>query len=203
MKSRALGSIVAAALLFILVAAGTSVAESSPSATSASAVCGSTTEGASDAAATACEQGFNDATAHAALGASCALTVGKIEAVEYEHDCKFGFIFAGGVTQTAPTPTSAAASECASITRGASDGSPAACEQGYQDALAGDTQDASCDHIGAGAITAVEYANSCEDGWFVAKGEPSCIPGIEPTSGQPGTTIAADAEVDKTCSATP
>jgi hypothetical protein len=61
--------------------------------------------------------------------------------------------------------------------------------------------DASCDHLGAGAITAIEYVTSCEDGWFVGKGEPSCIPGADPLDGQPGTTIATDAETDKNCSA--
>ena len=201
MKSKALPSITAAVLVFLVVSsasAGTSGGSPSAAATQA---CSAASTGASGNAIEACAQGYGDASAHATLAASCALGVGAIEAVENEHDCKTGFIVAGGVTQPALTPSSAAVSACASLTRGASDESPAACEQGYQDALAGDTQDASCDHLGAGAITVVEYVTSCEDGWFVAKGEPACIPGSDPENGQPGTTIEADAAADKTCSA--
>jgi hypothetical protein len=92
-------------------------------------------------------------------------------------------------------------SECASVTEGASDESPAACEQGYQDALAGHSQEASCDHLGAGAIAAPEYVISCEDGWFLAKGDATCLPGADPLNGEPGTTLAIDDEADKVCAA--
>jgi hypothetical protein len=202
MKSKALSSI-AVAMLVVLVAASSSLGTFESASPAATRECGSISEGASGNAVAACAQGYDHAGAHATLAASCALGVGVIEAVENQHDCKLGFILAGagGVTQPTLTPSSTAASACASITRGASDGSPAACEQGYQDGLAGDTQDTSCDHLGAGAITAVEYATSCEDGWFVAKGEPACIPGIDPENGQQGTTIAAEAATGETCPA--
>jgi hypothetical protein len=199
MKSRLLPSIIAAAVV-LLVASSSSLGASEQSQSAEAQACSSITEGASDNAATACAQGFKDASAHSTLAASCAFGVGAIELVENQHDCKYGFFFAGGVTQTEPTPSSKAVSECAPITEGASDGSPAACEQGYQDALAGDTQDVSCDHLGAGAITAVEYTTACEDGWFAAKEEPTCIPGSNPMNGQQGTTIKSDAATDKTCS---
>jgi hypothetical protein len=200
MKSKALPLITATVLVFLV--ASTSYAGTSEQPLSAAAkTCSEAAEGASGNAITACAQGYRGASAHATLAASCALGVGAIEAAENQHDCKFGFIVAGGVTQEAPSPSSTAVSECASLTEGASDGSPAACEQGYQDALAGDTQDASCDHLGAGAITAFEYVTACEAGWFVAKGEPACIPGVDPMNGQQGTTINTDAATDKTCSA--
>jgi len=198
-KPRWLAPVVAALLVSFVVAEPSSAAEESTSGAAAK-ICGEITEGASDNAAKACEQGFTDAGSHATLASSCALGVDAIELVENQHDCKFGFMIAGGVTQSEPTPSSKATSECESITAGASDGSPAACEQGYQDALAGDALDTSCFHLGAGAITAVEYATACEDGWFVAKGEATCIPGADPMNGQPGTTIKSDAATDKTCS---
>jgi hypothetical protein len=199
MKSRWLSAIAVAALVS-LAAVSPSFGVSESSQSSAAKECESITEGTSDNAAKACVQGFQDAVAHSTLAASCELGVGVIELDENQHDCKFGFIFAGGATGTAPSPSSKAVTECASITEGASDGSPAACEQGYQDGLAGDTQDASCDHLGDGAITAVEYTISCEDGWFVAKEEAGCIPGSDPMNGQPGSTIKSDAATDKTCS---
>jgi hypothetical protein len=199
MQSRWLAS-VAAAVALLLIASSSALAAAEEKPQSAAEACGSITEGASDGAPAACEQGYKDATNKGALGASCALGVGAIEAAEYQHDCKFGFIFAGGVSASEPTPSSKAESECASITEGASDGSPAACEQGYEDALAGDTQEVACDHLGAGAITAVEYGVACEDGWFVAKGEATCMPGSDPMNGQQGTTIKSDAATDKTCS---
>ncbi len=198
MRSRWLPSIAATALV-LLVASSSSLgaSEQSPAATQA---CSAISEGASANAETACAQGYMDAGAHSTLAASCALGVAAITAVENQRDCKLGFIIAGGATQPAPSPNAKAMAECASLTEGASDGSPAACEQGYADALAGDTQDASCDHLGEGAIKAVEYATACEDGWFVGKGEPACIPASDPMNGQPGTTIKSDAAADETCS---
>jgi len=198
MKSRWLASI-AVTVLVSLVASSSSLGASEPS-KSATEACAAIAEGASGNAETACAQGFTDAGKQATLAASCELGVEAVEVAENEHDCKLGFIFAGGVTQTEPTPTATAVSECALITEGAVDGSPAACEQGYQDGLAADTQDASCDHLGAGAITAVEYTVACEDGWFAAKDEATCIPGSDLMNGQQGTTIASDAATDKTCS---
>jgi hypothetical protein len=200
MKSRWLLSIAAPALA-LLVASSSAAGASAQSQSAAAAACSSITEGASDNAAKACAQGYTDAGDHATLAASCALGIEGIELAENQHDCKFGFIFAGGVSKTAPSPSAKAVSECASITEGASDGSPAACEQGYQDALAGDTQDESCDHLGEGAITAIEYVTACEDGWFAAKEEATCIPGADLMNGQPGSTIKSDAATDKTCSA--
>ena len=200
MKHRWLVSVVVSALgaLVLLAASSTSSGASEPSSAALQA-CGSISEGASGNAITACAQGYTEASSKATLAASCAFGVGAIEAIENEHDCKTGFILAGGPSSSPPTPSSAAVTECEAITRGASDGSPAACEQGYQDALAGDSQDASCDHLEEGAITAVEYATSCEDGWFVAKDEPGCIPGIDPENAQPGDTIEASATADKAC----
>jgi hypothetical protein len=199
MKSRWLGAVLATALLALIVSNSSSAAtEPSPAATKA---CTAISENSSDNAVAVCAQGYTDAGSGASLEASCALGVALVAASENERDCKFGFVFAGGPTSSAPTPTAKAVSECASITEGASDGSPAACEQGYEDALAGDTADVSCDHLGAGAITAIEYVTSCEDGWFVGKGAPGCIPGGNPEEGQPGSTIETDAEALKSCSA--
>jgi hypothetical protein len=197
MKLKALPLIAVTALVFVAVSSS-AWGETSPSA-SATQACASITEGASDNAATACAQGFADAGAHTTLAKSCALGVGAIELVENGHDCLLGFLYAEGVSETAPSPSAKAISECASITEGASDESPAACEQGYQDALAGNTQEASCDHLGAGAIAAPEYVISCEDGWFVAKGDATCLPGADPMNGEPGTTLAIDDEADKAC----
>lgn len=199
MKSKWLLSIIAAALVCLGATSSSAGASGEPS-SAATEACSAISEGASGNAAEACAQGFTDASTHGTLEASCKFGVGVIEAVENEHDCKTGFILSGEASAATPSPSAAAVSECASITAGATDGSPAACEQGYQDAIAGDTQDASCDHLG-GAITAVEYANACEDGWFAGKGEPTCIPGSDPENGQPGTTIEADAAADEACSA--
>jgi hypothetical protein len=195
MKSKALPLIAATALIFI-AASSSAFAETAPS---GAEVCAATTEGASDAAAKACEQGFSDASSHATLAKTCAVGEGAVEISEYGHDCLLGFIFAEGVTETEPTASSKAVSECAAITEGAADGSPAACEQGYQDALAGHTQEASCDHIGAGAIAVPEYVISCEDGWFVAKEQEACIPGTDINNASPGVTLAIDVEEDKEC----
>ncbi len=198
MKSRWVGSILATAMLLLIASSSSSAAtEPSPAATKA---CTAISEGSSDNAIAACAQGYTDAGSGATLEASCALGINLVTLSENQRDCKFGFVFAGGPTSSAPTPTAKAVSVCASVTEGASDGSPAACEQGYQDALAGDTADASCDHLGAGAITAIEYVTSCEDGWFEGKGAPGCIPGGDPTDGQPGTTIETDADALKSCS---
>jgi hypothetical protein len=198
MKIRWLASIAAAALVS-MVAPSASLGASEP-AQSPEVGCSFITEGPSDNAAAACEQGYKDATAHSTLAASCELGVEAITLVENEHDCKFGFIIAGGEEQTEPTASPKAVSECGFITEGAIDGSAAACAQGYEDALAGKTLDASCDHLGAGAITAVEYTVSCEDGWFDAKEEPGCIPGSYIKNGQPGSTIKSDAATDANCS---
>jgi hypothetical protein len=195
MMSKVLPLIAATALIFI-AASSSALAETAPS---GAEVCAATTEGASDAAAKACEQGFTDAGSHATLAKTCALGEGAVEVSEYGHDCLLGFIFAEGVTETEPKPTPKAESECAAVTEGAADGSPAACEQGYQDGLTGQTQEASCDHIGAGAITAPEYVISCEDGWFLAKEQAACIPGTDLHNGAPGITLAIDIEEDKEC----
>jgi len=200
MKSKALPLIAATALAFIAVSSS-AWGESPASSSAGTQACSSITEGASDNAAKACAQGYADASAHTTLAKSCALGVAAIELIENGHDCLLGFMYAAGVTETAPSPSPKAVSECAAVTEGASDGSPAACEQGYQDALAGHTQEASCDHLGAGAITAPEYAISCEDGWFLGKDNPACIPGADPMNGEPGATLAIDDEADKACAA--
>jgi hypothetical protein len=198
MKTRLLAPIAATALMMLIVPSA-SLAASEPS-QSPEVGCSFITEGASDNAAKACEQGYKDATSHSTLAASCALGVESISLEENQHDCKFGFIIAGGEEQSAPSPSPKAESECGFITEGAIDGSAAACEQGYEDGLASKTQDASCDHLGAGAITAVEYTISCEDGWFDAKEEAGCIPGAYIMNGQPGSTIESDEAADKACS---
>jgi hypothetical protein len=202
MKSKSLWAIAAVVLVFSVSGCGSSSSSSSTSQASlspAAKVCSEVAVTGDEAIAT-CAEGYKAATAHGTVAGTCALGDGGIKTVEDQRDCKAGFIVAGGVTQTAPSPSAAAVSECESITRGASDGSPAACEQGYQGALAGDSQEASCYHLGAGAITTFEYVTSCEAGWFVAKGEPACTPGSDPKNGQPGSTIKSDAATDKTCS---
>lgn len=57
------------------------------------------------------------------------------------------------------------------------------------------------DHLGEGAITAVEYVISCEDGWFLGKNEAAYIPGTDLNNGAPGITLALDTEADKSCAA--
>jgi hypothetical protein len=189
---------IAAILAMLAVSASAAAASEQPSSAATSA-CGSIAEGSSGNNVAACAQGFTKASSHEALAASCALGVGEVSAFENEHDCKIGFFFAGGGSEKPPATNAKATTECEAVTLGASDGSPAACEQGYEDALAGETQDASCDHLGSGAVSAPEYTVACEDGWFVAKDEPDCIPGIDPENGQQGTTIEADSQVDKAC----
>jgi hypothetical protein len=196
MRSRALPTVAAAALV-CLAAAGPASGASTPS---AAETCSSITEGASGNAQAACLQGYAGATLKATLPLVCLTGVKAIEVAENEHDCKAGFIYAGGVAKAAPAANSAAEAACASVTEGAADESPAACEQGYQDALAGLKQEASCYHIGAGAITAIEYVNACEAGWFLAKKEATCIPGVDSMNGQPETTVESDPATDKTCS---
>jgi len=202
MKSKALPSITATVLLLVVLVACYASSSLAAGTSPARAVlaCGAIAEGSTEGN-TTCALGYGGATNHATLSGSCALTLTGLTNVEATHDCKLGYIIAAGVTQEAPSPSAAAKLACGSISEGATDGSPAACEQGYQDALAGETLEASCTHLGEGAITAVEYVVACEDGWFVGKDEPACIPGSDPLNGQPGSTISADAATDKTCSA--
>jgi hypothetical protein len=188
-----------AAILAMLVVSGSALAASEQPSSAATSTCSAIADGSSGNNVGACAQGFTKASNHEALAASCALGVGDVSAFENERDCKLGFFFAGDGSEKTPATNAKATTECEAITLGASDGSPAACQQGYEDALAGETQDASCDHLGSGAVSAPEYTVACEDGWFVAKDEPDCIPGIDPENGQQGTTIEADSQVDKSC----
>jgi hypothetical protein len=168
-KPIALRSITATVLVSLAACYGACAGASAQSLGTAGKACSEIAIGSTSNAVAACAQGYRDA--GATLAKSCAFGVGLVEGVEDERDCKFGFIVAGGVKASEPSSNTKAESECAPLTEGATDGAPAACEQGYEDALAGEEEDASCDHLEAGAITAVEYVASCEDGWAVAKGE--------------------------------
>jgi len=191
MKSTMLPAIAAAALMLLVAGYGSSLAATGPAATACSAIA----EGGEGSIA-ACEQGYKGTGSNAPLVKTCLKGVGEIAVFENQLDCKMGYIAAGGGSKAAPTASPKAVTECASITEG---GSPAACEQGYTDAVAGLKQYEACDHLGAGAITTFESVSECEMGWFAGKARQKCIPGSDEQNSQPGTTIDADAEADKTC----
>jgi hypothetical protein len=191
MKSKMLPAITSAAVMLLIAGYGSSFASTGPAATACSGI----SEG-SEGAVTACEQGYKGSRLKATLVKTCLRGVGEVAVVENQLDCKMGYIGAGGVSKAASSASPKAIAECASITEG---GSPAACEQGYADAVAGLKQYESCDHLGAGAIATFESVSECEMGWFAGKARATCIPGSDVQNGQPGTTINADAEADKTC----
>ncbi len=193
MKSKMLPAITSAVAMLLIAGYGSSFASSGPAATACSGI----SEG-GEGAITACEQGYKGSLLKAPLVKICLNGVGEVKVAENQLDCKIGYIGAGGVTKAAASASSKGKAECASITEG---GSPEACEQGYADAVAGLKQYESCDHLGAGAIKTFESTSECEDGWFAGKVRPKCIPGSDELNGQPGTTINADAEADKTCAA--
>jgi hypothetical protein len=195
MKSKMLPAITATVLMLLLAGYGSALASSGTPAIPASTACSAIAEG-GEGAIKACEQGYKSTRLNVPLVKSCLRGVGEVAVAENQLDCKMGYVAAGGVSKSAPSASSKGKAECASITEG---GSPEACEQGYGDALAGLKQYESCDHLGAGAIKTFESVSECEDGWFVGKVRPKCIPGSDEQNGQPGTTINADAEADKTC----
>ncbi len=193
MKSKMLPAITATVLMLLIAGYGSSLAAAStlPAATACSAIA----EG-GEGAIKACEQGYKGTRLSAPLVKICLKGVGEVAVYENQLDCKMGYIAAGGVSKTGPSASSKGKTECASITEG---GSPEACEQGYGDAVGGLKQYESCDHLGEGAIKTFESVTECEDGWFAGKVRPKCIPGSDEQNSQPGTTINADAEADKTC----
>jgi hypothetical protein len=197
MKSKIFPAITAALLMLLVAGYGSSLASSGSSASPAATACSGISEGGEGAVA-ACEQGYKGSRLKASLVKTCLRGVGEVAVVENQLDCKMGYIAVPGTTKAAPSASSKAKAECASITEG---GSPTACEQGYADAVAGLKQYESCDHLGAGAITTFESVGECEDGWFAGKVRTTCIPGSDVQNGQPGTTINADPEADKTCAA--
>ncbi len=193
MKSKMPPAFAATVLILLIAGYGSSFAATTtlPAATACSAIA----EG-GEGAIKACEQGYKGTRLTVPLVKTCLKGVGEVAVVENQLDCKMGYIAAGGVSKAAPSASSKAKAECASITEG---GSPEACEQGYVDAVAGLKQYESCDHLGDGAIKTFESVSECEDGWFAGKVRPKCIPGSDEQNAQPGTTINADAEADKTC----
>ncbi len=191
MKSKMLPAIAAAVLMLLIAGYGSSLAAAGPAATACSAIA----EG-SEGSIAACEQGYKGTRLSVPLVKTCLKGVGEVAVFENQLDCKMGYVAAGGGSKAAPTAGPKAVAECASITEG---GSPEACEQGYTDALAGLKQYESCDHLGSGAITTFESVSECEMGWFAGKARQKCIPGSDEMNSQPGTTINADAEADKTC----
>jgi len=197
MKSKMLPAITATVLVILVAGYGSSLASSGTSESSAATACSAISEGGEGSIA-ACEQGYKASRLKLPLVKACLHGVGKVAAYENQLDCKLGYIAAGGVARTAPAASPKAKEACAAITEG---GAPAACEQGYADAVAGITQYESCDALGSGAITTYEAASECEDGWFSGKAHPTCIPGSDTQNGQPGTTINSDEEADKTCAA--
>ena len=197
MKSKMLPAVAATALMLLIAGYGSSLASSGTSTSPAASACSAISEG-SEGATAACEHGYKGARLKLPLLKTCLKGVGKVAVFENQLDCKWGYIAAGGVTKAAPSSNPKAVAACASITEG---GSPTACEQGYEDAVAGLEQYESCDHLGAGAITTFESASECADGWFAGKAHATCIPGSDVQNGQPGTTINSDEEADKTCAA--
>ncbi len=191
MKSKMLAAISSTVLVLLIAGYGSSLAATGPAATACSGIA----EG-SEGSIAACEQGYKGTKLTVPLVKACLRGVGEVAVFENQLDCKMGYIGAGGVTKAAPKADSKGVAECAAITEG---GSPEACEQGYADAVAGLKQYESCDHLGAGAITTFESTSECEMGWFAGKARDLCIPGSDVQNGQPGTTIDADAEADKTC----
>jgi hypothetical protein len=192
MKSKMLTAIAAAVLLLLIAGYGSSFAATGPAATA----CSSISEG-SEASIAACEQGYKGSALKVPLVKACLRGVGEVAVTENQLDCKMGYIGVGGGSKAAPSPGTKGTAECAAITEG---GSPEACEQGYADAVAGLKMYESCDHLGAGAIATYESVYECETGWLAGKARILCIPGTDPQNGQPGTTIDADPEADKTCS---
>jgi hypothetical protein len=195
MKSKMLAAITGTVLMILVAGYGSPFASAATFTSRAAATCSGISEG-GELATTACEQGYKSSRLTVPLVTACLLGVGKVAAVENQLDCKMGYIGAGGVVKAAASASPKAVAECASITEG---GSPAACEQGYTDAVAGLKVYESCDHLGAGAITTFESVGECEDGWLAGKDRATCIPGADVQNGQPGTTINADPEADKTC----
>jgi hypothetical protein len=195
MKSKMLPAITAMVLVLLIAGYGSSLALPGTSTGLAATACGAISEGGESAIA-ACEQGFKGSRLTVSLVKSCLRGVGEVKTIENQLDCKRGYIAAPSASKAAPSAGPKGVAECASITEG---GSPKACEQGYADAVAGLKQYESCDHLGAGAITTFESSGECEDGWFAGKARQKCIPGVDLQNGQPGTTINADAEADKTC----
>src|SRR5277367_4857534 len=177
MKSKMLPAITVTVLLMLVAGYGASLASASPASTACSAI----SEGGEGAIA-ACEQGYKGARLTVPLLKSCLHGVGAIAAFENQLDCKLGFIGAGGASKAAPPASPKAVAACAAITEG---GSPAACEQGYVDAVAGVQMYEGCDHLGSGAITTYESVSECEDGWLSGKGHATCIPGSDVQNGQP------------------
>ncbi len=195
MKSKMLPAITVTVLMLLIAGYGSSLAASGTPALPAATACSAIAEG-GEGAIQACEQGYKGTRLSAPLVTICLMGVGKVAVYENQLDCKMGYIAAGGVSKAGPSVSSKGKAECASITEG---GSPEACEQGYGDAVGGLKQYESCDHLGEGAIKTFESVSECEDGWFAGKVRPKCIPGSDEQNGQPGTTINADAEADKTC----
>jgi|BogFormECP04_OM1_1039644.scaffolds.fasta_scaffold12218_1 hypothetical protein len=197
MKSKMLPAIAATVLMLLAAGYGSSLASSATPASPAATACSAITEG-SEEAVPACEQGYRGSRLQLALLKTCLHGVGKVAVFENQLDCKLGYVAAGGVGKAAPAASPKGKEACAAITEG---GSPAACEQGYADAVAGSQMYESCDALGKGAITTYESVSECEDGWLSGKAHPTCIPGADPQNGQPGTTINSDEEADKTCAA--
>jgi hypothetical protein len=73
-----------------------------------------------------------------------------------------------GNAAAAEEPAPTAESACALIGEGSVSGSVEACVQGFNDAKAGKSVEASCDTIGSGAVVGPENVNDCQAGWFTA-----------------------------------
>jgi hypothetical protein len=67
----------------------------------------------------------------------------------------------------AASATSAARTACDALAEGSSL-SLAECAQGYEAEKAGRSEQASCDHVGAGAVATLENVGDCQVGWGAA-----------------------------------
>ena len=133
----------------------------------ASTACGAITEGATSGAGEACAEGYEAAKAGKSAEKTCAeVGSGVILTTENILDCESGWAAADVAGKvTAPTPSSAATSACASITEGATSGAAEACAEGYEAAKAGKSAEQTCAQVGSGSILTTENIKDCRAGW--------------------------------------
>ncbi len=134
----------------------------------AQSACSSIAEGSSSSLAV-CAQGYDAAKAGTSQEHSCDhLGSGAVTTSENIEDCQDGWSLApvAGKAPAATTSSAAAQAACGSVAEGSSS-SLAACAQGYDAAKAGASLEQSCDHVGSGAVTAIENVKDCQYGWSV------------------------------------
>ena len=186
MSSRLVLSLAAVAMALLIAGCGSSGSSSPTTASAAVTTCAGIGQHTSSGAIGACAQGYAGALAGKTLHVACLFGTGVVTAAENVNDCRIGYIAAGGGPKL-PTvaPSAVAIATCDEMARESSAGSIEACEQGYALAVAGSGESDSCDHLGSGAVATIENATDCSDGWLVAKGQASLLPG-EVVSPNPG-----------------